>query len=185
MVNGDIQNELYYFFGAAFVFLVMIAIIFRIFCKKFKFNNKNIELYGLLLNLNTPSLISISAMTIYYLFIVFCTISFQGMNIIYIAIVLILVLISEAIIDNFKGLPLSIVLSLINCGAIQIVHILYKYITEEEFSYLLLIVLFLVIIFVFLYDTYHLFRNINNVVVKNKYLKKKKYSLQEGCYGKY
>ena len=104
MINGDIQNELYYFFGAAFVFLVMIAIIFRIFCKNFKFNNKNIELYGLLLNLNTPSLISISAMTIYYLFIVFCTISFQGMNIIYIAIVLILVL----IIIWFKEIMISL-----------------------------------------------------------------------------
>lgn len=177
MVNGDIQNELYYFFGAAFLFLIAIAIIFRIFCKKFRFDNKKAEFYGLLLNLNTPALISISAMTIYYLFVVFCTISFHGMHIIYLAIILLLVLISDAVIDNFKGLPISIGLSLINCGAIHIVHLLYDYITEEEFSLLLLMILFLVILFVFLYDTYHLFRSINNVVVKNKYLKKKKYTL--------
>ena len=177
MINGDIQNELYYFFTASIIFLISIFIIFKIFCKKFKFNNKNIELYGLLLNLNNPALISISAMTIYYLFTVFCTISFHGMNLIYLAIILILVLISEAVIDNFKGLPISIILALINCGAIQIVYLLYDYITQEQFSFLLLIILFLVILFIFLYDTYNLFRNINNVVIKNKYLKKKKYKL--------
>ena len=177
MINGDIQNELYYFLGAAILFIIAIAIIFKIFCKNFKFNNKNVELYGLLLNLNNSSLISISAMTIYYLFVVFCTISFHGMNIIYLSIILILVLISEAVIDNFKGLPLSILLALINCGAIHIVYLLYDYITKEKFSYLLLIILCLVILFVFLYDTYSLFRNINNIVLKNKYLKNKKYKL--------
>ena len=177
MVNGDIKNELYYFLATAILFIIVIAIIFRIFCKNFKFNNKNLEFYGLLLNLNTPALISISAMTIYYLFIVFCTISFHGINIIYIAITLILVLISEVVIDNFKDLPISILLAIINCGAIHIVYLLYDYITQEQFSYLLLIILFLIISFIFLYDTYNLLRNINNVVIKNKYLKKKKYKL--------
>ena len=177
MINDEIQNELLYFFIAGMIFIITIAIVFRIFCKKFKFNNKNIELYGLLLNLNTPSLVSISAMTIYYLFAVFCTISFHGINIISLSIMLILVLISEAVIDNFKGLPISIILALINCGAIHIIYLLYDYITKEEFSYLLLIILSLVILFVFLYDTYSLFRNINNIVVQNKYLKNKKYKL--------
>ena len=177
MIDGNIQNELFYFLGAATLFLITIALVFRIFCKKFKFDNRNVELYGLLLNLNNSSLVSISAMTIYYLFVVFCTISFHEMNIIYLSIMLILVLISEAVIDNFKGLPLSIALALINCGAIQIIYLLYDYITQEEFSYLLLIVLSLVILFVFLYDTYSLLRNINNVVIQNKYLKNKKYKL--------
>lgn len=177
MIKGDIQNELYYFLGVAIIFIISIAIIFRIFSKKFKFNSKNIELYGLLLNLNNSSLISISAMTIYYLFVVFCTISFHGMNIIYLSIILILVLISEAVIDNFKGLPVSLLLALFNCGAIHVVYLLYDYIVNEKFSYLLLIILALVILFVFLYDTYSLFRNINNIVVKNKFLKNKKYKL--------
>ena len=52
-----------------------------------------------------------------------------------------LVLISEAVIDNFKGLWLSVVLSLVNCAAIHVIYLIYKYVTVEEFSYLLLIVL--------------------------------------------
>lgn len=177
MNNQLIQSELINFFSVAIIFIIAIAVIFSIFCKKFKFNDKNIELYGLLLNLNTQALISIAALTINYLFLIWCTISFHGLNIIYIAIILVLVLLSEAIIDNFNGLPLSIALALINCGGIQIIYLLYQYITEETFSYLLLIVLLLVIIFVFLYNTYNLFRGINNIVVKHKYLKKKKYTL--------
>ena len=47
-VNSDLIN----FFAVAVVFLIGVAIAFKIFCKKFKFNSKNIELYGLLLNLN-------------------------------------------------------------------------------------------------------------------------------------
>ena len=173
----EIQTELIYFLFVAVLFLLMIFVIFKIFCKKIQFKQNNIKLYGLLMNMNNTSLISISTITIQYLFVVFCTISFHGMNLIYLSVICILVLISEAVIDNFKGLPLSILIALINCGAIHVVYLLYDYITYEEFSYSLLIILFLVVMFVFLFDTYNLVRGINNVVVKNKYLKNKKYTL--------
>lgn len=177
MKTEEILSELINFFLVAFLFLIGIAIIFKIFCRSFKFNKKNVELYGLLLNLDTPSLFSMAAITINYLFLVWCTISFRGLNIIYVAVTLILVLISEAVIDNFKGLPVSLGLSIINCGAIQVIYLIYKYLTEEYFSYLLMLVLALVILFVFLYYTYNLFRGINNVVVRNKYLKTKNYKV--------
>ena len=177
MVNEEIVSNLIYFFIVAVIFLITIAICFRFFCKHFKFNDKNVELYGLLLNLSTTSLISIATITINYLFLVWWMISFKGINIIYIAITLMLVLISEAVIDNFKGLPLSMLLSGINCGAINIIYLIHQYVTLEEFSYLLLVVLGLVVLFVFLYFTYNLFRQINNIVIKNKYLKNKKYTV--------
>lgn len=170
-------SELINFFAVAVVFLIGIAILFKIFCRKFKFDNKNIEIYGLLLDLNAQSLLSIATITINYLFLVWCTISFKGLNIIYIAIILILVIISEAVIDNFKGLPFSLLLATINCAAIQIIYLIYQYLSEEYFSYILMVILFLVILFVFLYDTYNLFRGINNIVIKHKYLKRKKYKI--------
>lgn len=177
MTIEEIKSELVGFFAVAVVFLIIIAIVFKIFCRKFSFKDKNVEFYGLLLNLNTTSLISMAALTINYLFLVWCTISFKGLNIIYIALTLILVLISEAVLDNFKGLPVSIGLSVINCVAIQIIYLIYRHLTEDTFSYLLLVLLFLVILFVFLYYTYNLLRGINNVVVKHKYLKNKKYTV--------
>ena len=177
MLKDEIIADLIYFFVVAIVFLLIVAIAFRIFCKHFKFNDKNVEIYGLLLNLNTTSLISIATITINYLFLVWGMISFKGVNVVYIAITLMLVLISEAVIDNFKGLPLSMILSGINCAAIHVIYLIYRYVTVEEFSYLLLIVLGLVVLFVFLYFTYNLFRQINNIVIKHKYLKNKKYTV--------
>ena len=173
----SVISELIYFFVVALVFLIVVAIVFRLFCKKFKFNSKNVELYGLMLNLNTTSLISMASLTINYLFLVWCTISFRGINVIYVAIILILVLISDAVIDNFKGLIKSVPLAIVNCVAIEVVYLLYDYVIHDSFSYLLLITLFLVILFVFLYYTYNLFRGINNIVIKNKYLKNKKYTV--------
>lgn len=178
MTNEEIISELIYFFVIAVIFLIVIAISFRIFCKKFKFNDKNVEIYGLLLNLNTTSLISIATITINYLFLVWWMISFKGINVIYVAITLVLVLISEAVIDNFKGLILSMLLSGVNCVAIYVIYLIYQYVvTAEAVSYLLLIVLSLVVLFVFLYFTYNLFRQINNIVIKHKYLKDKKYTV--------
>lgn len=177
MATEEIITDLIYFFGVAIIFLVVIAVSFRIFCKHFKFNDKNVEIYGLLLNLNTTSLISIATITINYLFLVWWMISFNGVNVIYIAITLVLVLISEAVIDNFKGLSLSMLLSGVNCLAIQIIHLIYNYVKLEESSLGLIVVLVLVVIFVFLYFTYNLFRQINNIVIKHKYLKNKKYNV--------
>lgn len=177
MATEEIITDLIYFFVVAIIFLVVIAISFRIFCKHFKFNDKNVEIYGLLLNLNTTSLISIATITINYLFLVWWMISFNGVNVIYIAITLVLVLISEAVIDNFKGLPLSMLLSGVNCCAIHIIHLIYNYVMLEEFSWILMVVLGLVVLFVFLYFTYNLFRQINNIVIKHKYLKNKKYNV--------
>lgn len=177
MDNIEIINGLVNFAAVAIIFLVVLAILFSIFCKKFKFNKKNIELYGLFLSLDTSSLISIAALTVNYLFLVWCTISFSGLNVIYIAFTTILVILSDIVVDNFKKLPISLLLTVINCAAIQIVYLIYNYLTKESFSYILIIILFLVILFVFLYYTYNLFRQINNIVVKHKYLKEKNYKL--------
>lgn len=177
MENIEIVNGLVNFSVVAIIFLVAIAILFSIFCKKFKFNEKNIELYGLFLNLDTPSLISIAALTVNYLFLVWCTISFNGLNVIYVAFIVILVLISDIASDNFKKLPISLLLAVVDCTAIHIIYLIYNYLTKETFSYILLLILFLVILFVFLYYTYNLFRTINNIVIKHKYLKDKKYKI--------
>lgn len=177
MLKEEIITDLIYFFIVAVIVLTVIAICFRIFCRHFRFNDKNVEIYGLLLNLNTTSLISIATSTINYLFLVYWLFTFKGINVIYIAITLVLVLISEAVVDNFKGLPLSMVLSGVNCLAIHIIYLIHQYVTLEEYSYLLLIVLILVVVFVFLYFTYNLFRQINNIVIKHKYLKNKKYTV--------
>ncbi len=175
MNNNDIFQGLANFTAAAIIFLIVLTIIFTIFCKKFKFDKKRIEIYGLFLNLDTISLISISSLTINYLFLAWCTLTFQGLNIIYISFTVILVFLNDAINDNFKNLPISLGLTAVNCAAIQITYMIYNHLINEKFSILLAIILGLVTLFIILYYSYNLLRQINNLVVKQKYIKEKKY----------
>lgn len=177
MDNIEIVNGLVNFSVVAVIVLVVVAILFNVFCKKFKFNQKNVELYGLLMSLDTVSLLSIAAQTICYLFLVWCTVTFTGLNVIYITFIAILVIIGDVVIDNFNKLPISLLLTVVDCVAIEVIYLIYNYLTTIMFSYFLLVILILVIIFVFLYYTYNFFRQINNIVVKNKYLKDKQYKI--------
>lgn len=176
-MNNQIMENLMYFFATAIVFLIILFIFFSIYSKKFKITEKNASIYGLFLDLDTRSLIAISSITINYLFLVWCSFSFTDLNIIYISIIILLVMISDIVQDDFKKLFIDLGMSIINCGAIKIIYIIFNYIHKEAFSYILLLTLFLLILFVFLYYTYNLLRQLNNVVVNNKYLKNKKYKL--------
>lgn len=176
-MNNQIMGNLLNFFAVAMVFLVILLIFFTIYSKKFKITEKNASIYGLFLDLDTRSLISIASLTINYLFLVWCSFSFTDLNIIYIAIIILLVMISDIALEDFNKMFVDLGLSIINLGAIKVIYIIFNYIHKEAFSYILLLTLFLLILFVFLYYTYNLFRQLNNIVVNNKYLKNKKYKL--------
>ena len=177
MSNNDIIYDLLSFLAVAVIFLIIVSILFGIFCKKFKFNSSRIDLYGLFLNLNNTSLIAIASITINYLFLVWCMISFKGLNIIYITLIFILMLVRDFVMDDYKKIPLSLVMGTVDCLAIELIYLIYNYLMNDSFSYMLLAILILVVIFVFLYFTYNLFRRINNIVVDHKVLKNKKYKV--------
>ena len=176
-MNNQIMGNLLNFFAVAVVFLIILLVFFGIYAKKFKITDKNASIYGLFLDLDTRSLIAIASLTINYLFLVWCSFSFTDLNIIYVAIIILLVMVTDIVLDDFKKMFVDIGLSFVNCGAIKIIYIIFNYLHTEAFSYILLLTLFLLILFVFLYYTYNLFRQLNNIVVKNKYLKNKKYNL--------
>ena len=169
---ANVMDGIINFLMVSFVFIVLIGISLALVCKNFKLKDENIKIYGLLLNLDNVSLLSISALTINYFFILWCLISFSGVNVIYIAITMILTLFSEAVLDNFKKLPISLILCLINCLFVHAVYLLYNYVINENFTLMLLIFLFLFILFVFLYNMYNFVRSINNIVTRNKRIKK-------------
>ena len=135
MNNNDIFYGLVNFAVISIIFLIVIAIVSKIYFKKFKMQNKNVEFYGLLLNLDVFSLIAISALIINYLFLIWCTLNFKGLNIIYISSTIILVMISDAVTDNFKALPLSLGLTSVNCIAIQITYLIYNHFYLLVFQY--------------------------------------------------
>ena len=76
---------------------------------------------------------------------------------------------------NYNKMPRNILFTIINCLCIYVINIIYNYLVNEYTSLFLLIILGMLMLVVFLYYTYTAFKLLNEVAVKNKLLKNKKY----------
>lgn len=174
----DIFSELMLFLVVAVIFLVVLSIVMMLFLKNFKVDEKKIKLYGLFLNMDNKSLIAFSALSINYLFLVWCMASFNDINVVYVFFTYLLVFISDVVRKNFPKGFINLILCGVNCLFIHIVYIIHSYLIEQYQNPILIVVLVLSLIFIFMYYTYNLFRSLNDVVLQNKYLMdRKKYKV--------
>lgn len=173
----DILVELIFFVIVAILFMIILSIFFRIILKKFKVQEKNLKWYGLLLNMDNKSLISVSCLSLNYIFLIWLLVTFKQINIAYIAFTFILVLVGDLTMMNFPRIFLNLLNNVIACVAIYIVYLLKDYLANEYMSIPVLIVLILVLIFVFMYFTYNLFKSLNVIAKKHEYIKNKEFKV--------
>jgi len=171
----DVLGNIVNFLLVALIFLGVLAVTFKITLKNYNVKTSKIKFYGLFLGMNNKSILAFSLITLNYIFLIWCTATFSGINIVYILITFFFVLLSDIIMKEFKRLPMDLLFCAINCLCIYVTSILYKYLTTEYTTIFLLIILGLVVIFVFLYFTYITFKLLNNVVLKQENLQKKNY----------
>ena len=173
--NLEIIGDIVSFLVVALIFLIVLAITFRITLKKYNVKNNKIKFYGLFLGMNNKSILAFSAITLNYIFLVWCVATFSKLNIYYIFITVFFMMFSDIIVKNYNRIFMDLVYSMINILCIFVTSMLYDYLMNSYQSIYLLIILGLVTIFVFLYFTYIAFKNLNNIVVKEDVLKKKDY----------
>lgn len=170
-ILGDIVN----FLLVALIFLGVLAVLFRVTLKNYNVKTSKIKFYGLFLGMNNRSILAFSMVTLNYIFLIWCTATFLGINIIYIFITVLFVLLADIIIKDYKRIPIDLLFSGINILCIYVTSILYDYLNNEYTSVFLLIVLGLVVVFVFLYFTYITFKLLNNIVLHQEHLKNRNY----------
>ena len=170
-ILGDIVNFLVF----SIIFMLILFVIFKITLKNYNVKTSKIKFYGLFLGMNNRSVLSFSMITLNYIFLIWCITTFRGINIYYVFITLFLSVMSDVIIKNYKNMPMNLLFSGINILCIFVTGLLYEYLTTTYKTVFLLIILGLVIIFVFLYFAYVTFKLLNNVVLNQEDLKKKKY----------
>lgn len=170
----EIFSNLVVFLVVAIVFLLVLAIFMSIFLKRFKVDEKKIKLYGLFLNMDNKSLIAFSALSLNYLFLVWCMVSFEDINVIYVFFTYSLVFISDVVRKNFPRGFINMIISGVNCLFIHVIYLIHGYLILEYANPIMVVVLILTLIFIFLFYTYNLFRSLNDVVLQNKYLEKRK-----------
>lgn len=173
--NIDILGNIINFLIVALIFLGVLGITFKITLKNYNVKTSKIKFYGLFLGMDNKSILAFSLVTLNYIFLIWCTATFTGINYIYIFITVFFMLMSDIIMKNYKRIPIGLVYSLINILCIYVTSLLYNYLTNKYTSVFLLIILGLVIVFVFLYFTYITFKMLNNIVLKQENLQKKNY----------
>lgn len=173
MSNTEIVSGLVNYILVAILLLFSLGVVLSIFCKKFKLDDSKIKLYGLFLNMDTKSLVAISSLTINFTFLIWWTLNFCGINVIYIVFTLILLLISNIVLDDSKGVIFSVLSTIVSCSLIQVIYMLYVELTTNNPPYIVMAVETLLIIFAVLYYAWSFTRTINNIVVKNKHIKNK------------
>lgn len=170
-ILGDIVN----FLLVGIVFILVLGITFKITLKNYNVKTSKIKFYGLFLGMNNRSILAFSLVTLNYIFLIWCTATFTGLNIYYVFITVFFVIFSDIILKDFNKIPIDLIYCMINLLCIFVTSLLYDYLTNKYTSMFLLVILGLVILFVFLYFTYFTFKSLNNVVLKEENLKKKDY----------
>lgn len=176
MEQTEIIKTLINFFLVGIIFLIVMAVTFKILLKKYSVDNAKIKFYGLFLGMNNKQILSFSMISLNYLFLVYNLISFNNINIIIIFISSILVILSDIILKNYpKGL-LNILYEIISLLSIYITNILYNYVSEQNSPIILVCLVFVIILSVLFYS-FTLFKTLNNVIIKDKHIKEEKYGL--------
>ena len=174
-IGIDILGNIVNFLIVALIFLLVLSVTFKISLKNYNVKTSKIKFYGLFLGMNNRSILAFSLITLNYIFLIWCTATFLGINIIYIFITLFFMIFADILIKDYKRIPIDLLFCLINCLCIYVTSILYDYLINEYTTVFLLIILGLVVIFVFLYFTYITFKLLNNIVLKQENLKNKNY----------
>ena len=163
MNTSMILSNIIDFLIVALVFLGVLFVTFNITLKNYNVRTNKLKFYGLFLGMDNKSILAFSCITLNYIFLIWCTATFSGINVVYVLITFIFVVLADILIKDFNRLPIDLLFTGINCLCIFVTSIIYNYLTNEYTNIFLLIVLGLVIIFVFLYFTYITFKLLNNI----------------------
>ena len=175
MKTGEILSNIISFLIVALIFLAVLAITFKVTLKNYNVKTSKLKFYGLFLGMDNKSVLAFSCITLNYIFLIWCTATFSGMNVVYALITIFFVMLADILIKDYHRLLIDLLFTAINCLCIFVTSLVYNYLVNEYTSIFLLIVLGLLIIFVFLYFTYITFKLLNNIVLKQENLQKKNY----------
>lgn len=165
------MDNIFYFAFTSILVVVTLYIILKILIKKFNPEKSKVQIYGILQGMTNKEIISISCAIVVYIFMIYLMTSFINLDLAIITIVLSLTLLGGLLVKN-KLVIVDLILSLISLGGIKLVYLIHDYITNEYMDIWMLLLLVFVMLFLFLYQSYTLLKNLKTVVIANKYIRK-------------
>lgn len=168
------NNSVNIFFGFL-IFFVIAMLIFEVMfyvLQKGKNNNKKIGFFGILMELSDMDILALSVLIIKYLFILWSLFDKSSINIGHLFILIILVVIFGIGSKNIKATFVEFISSFAIYFAFICLRILSGYLIDVRFEWYVLLGKVCLIVFVILYSTFFLIKNINEVALKNKFIRR-------------
>ena len=126
------------------------------------------------MQLDTRGVVALSAATIKYVFILWSLLSGNEITIAHFIFLLIISSIYNLSLLNMKGLFLDTINSVVIYFYFLCCNLLNNYLIEVRSEWYIVLILVLSVIFVAIYSSYFILKNINDVVGKNKYVRRVK-----------
>lgn len=140
--------------------------------KKKQITGKKVNLFGLLMELDNLTIFAIAIQVIRYLFIIYSIFTKDQIIIVHLAILVLLSLFFGITSKSIKNIILETGSSFAMYFGLICSKLLTSYIIEVRYLWYVSVGNILLIIFMIIYATFFLLRNINFVVSKTKYIRR-------------
>lgn len=176
MITRKIVDLFFNFMIFFVIFIIVLEIILFLLLrgKDNKFKGKKISLLGLLFEIDDLTILSLSVLVIRYVFVVFSIFYDDSISNIHFLILLLLSLIFAVTSKSVKNFILELISSLALYFGLICSKLLAGYIVDVRFEWYISLGNICLIFFLIMYITFFLFRNVNYVVSKSKYVRRER-----------
>lgn len=174
MTNRNIINIFFHFMLFFVIFIIVLEMVFALVLrnKKKQITGKKVNIFGLLMELDNLTIFAIAIQVIRYLFIIYSIFSKDQIIIVHLAILVLLSLFFGITTKSIKNIILETGSSFALYFGLICSKLLTSYIIDVRYLWYVSVGNILLIIFMIIYATFFLLRNINFVVSKTKYIRR-------------
>lgn len=161
-INAD-ARVLIYFGVFSCICISIVALFFKFFLKKFEFKLSKSRVYGILTGLNNKEIFALSIVSANYVLLTFLAMMTKELNAATVSAVVVMSIIPWLLLKKYMKLAISIIVNLISLFSLYILSFVHTYLSGETTDLFMRISIFFIVAFVFIYFTYNLLNDINDI----------------------
>lgn len=176
MINKSIINIFFHFMLFFVIFIIVLELLAFLMLKNKdkQIKGKRINLFGLFMELDNLTILAIAVLIIRYEFIVYSIFSNDAVIYVHLVILLILGILFGLTSLSFKNLIIETVSSIAIYFGLVCSKLLASYLIDVRFEWYVSLGNICLIVFMLIYITFFLFRNINDIVSRTRYIRRER-----------
>lgn len=173
MLNLDFVINVFKFALFFVIFILIAELIFKVILSRNKKDSKkNITILGLFMELDNSSIFAISLSIVRYLLIIFALLILSYYHTYILLILLFLAILYGFTSKSIKNLVIELVSSFAIYFSIVCSKLLVGYLIEVRYEWYVILGYIFLVLFIIIYATYFLLRNVNYVISTSKFVRR-------------